>query len=121
MVARAGKDLRPIQVVFWRTEQGNEPVREWLKEMTKADRVKIGSDLALLQYGWPVGMPLCRSLKGGLWEQRTRLANRRLARIIFTFCDGALVLLHGFIKKSKKTPKDDLDLATRRKKSLEQE
>jgi phage-related protein len=114
------KDLTPIQVVFWSTEQGNEPVRDWLKDMSKDDRVKIGHDLALLQYGWPVGMPLCKSLKGGLWELRSKVAaGRQVARIILTFYDGTLVLLHGFIKKTNKTPKDDLDLATKRKKTLE--
>lgn len=66
-------------------------------------------------------MPLCRSLKGGLWELRSSLASRRLSRIILTFFDGTLVLLHGFIKKTNKTPKDDLDLAIKRQKSLEQE
>ena len=115
------KKLKPIPVVFWSTEQGNEPVREWLKEMTKADRKTIGEDLAVLQYGWPVGMPRCRSMKGGLSELRSRLTGHRYARILLTFFDGALVLLHGFIKKSKKTPKGDLDLAAKRQKTLSQE
>jgi phage-related protein len=120
-MAKTPRELKPIPVAFWSTEQGNEPVREWLKEMPKADRQKIGHDLTLLQYGWPVGMPLCKAMKGGLWELRSKLASHRFARVLFTFYDETLVLLHGFIKKSNKTPKDDLDLALKRKKSLGEE
>jgi phage-related protein len=114
----AEKELEPIPVAFWSTERGKEPVREWLKEMPKADRTKIGEDLATLQYGWPVGMPLCRSLKNGLWELRSELSNRSQVRILLTFFEGQLVLLHGFIKKTQRTPKDDLELAIKRKKAL---
>ena len=114
----AEKHLRAIPVAFWRTEVGNEPVREWLKGMPKADRTKVGDDLAVLQYGWPVGMPLCRSMKAGLWELRSELSGKRLVRVLFAFFDGQLVLLHGFIKKTSKTPKDDLDLAIKRMKAL---
>ena len=112
------KALKRVPAAFWRTEKGKEPVREWLKEMSKADRTTIGEDLAKLEYGWPVGMPLCRAMKDGLWELRSKLRGKRLARILFTFFEEALVLLHGFIKKSNKTPKDDLDLALKRKNTL---
>jgi phage-related protein len=118
MVRAAEGNLRPISVAFWSTETGNEPVREWLKEMPKADRTKIGEDLAALQYGWPVGMPLCRSLKNGLWELRSELSSNRQARVLLTFFKGQLVLLHGFIKKTQKTPKGELDLASKRKRTL---
>jgi phage-related protein len=112
------EDLEPIPVAFWRTGKGKEPVREWLKEMPKADRTKIGEDLATLQYGWPVGMPLCRSMKNGLWELRSELSSSRQVRILLTFFEGRVVLLHGFMKKTQKTPKDDLDLAIKRKRTL---
>ena len=117
----AEKNLKPIPVAFWRTEKGNEPVREWLKELPKSDRTRIGDDLAVLQYGWPVGMPLCRSMRNGLWELRSELGTKRIARVLLTFFEGKLVLLHGFIKKTRKTPKDDLDLALKRKKTLRSE
>jgi phage-related protein len=110
--------LKPVPVIFWSTENGNEPAREWLKELPKDDRKKIGEDLRTLQLGWPMGMPLCKSLKGGLWELRSTLASHRIARIILTFFAGALVLLHGFIKKERRIRKADLDLAHDRLKAL---
>jgi phage-related protein len=115
------KDLKRVPAAFWKTETGNEPVREWLKEMSKPDRVKIGEDLAKLEYYWPVGMPLCRAMKDGLWELRSKLSGKRLARVLLTFFEETLVLLHGFIKKTNKTPKDDLDLAIKRKNTLGKE
>ena len=105
------EQLKKIPVVFFTTSVGNEPVREWLQELDKDDRREIGSDLRTLQYGWPVGMPLCRSLGEGLWEQRSKLPGRRIARLIFAFDHGTLVVLHGFIKKTQKTPPQDLALA----------
>jgi phage-related protein len=110
--------LKSVPVIFWRTETGNEPVREWLNGLPKDDRKTIGEDLRTLQLGWPVGMPRCKSLKGGLWELRSTLASHRIARIVLTFFAGALVLLHGFIKKDRKIRKSDLDLATERLKAL---
>lgn len=113
------KKLEPIEVVFWQSDKGNEPVRDWLREMPKEDRKKMGEDLTTLQFGWPIGMPLCRPLKGGVSEMRSKLPSKRFARVLLTFFDGALVLLHGFFKKTNKTPKADLDLATTRKKTLD--
>jgi phage-related protein len=109
---------KPIPAYFWATEAGNEPVREWLKELAKEDRQTIGDDLRQLQFGWPVGMPLCRPLGRGLWELRSTLAGRRIARVLLTHHDGSLVLLLGFIKKSRKTPGSDLELARRRLRDL---
>lgn len=106
---------RPLAVVFFRTEAGNEPVREWLKELPKEDRKTIGEDILTVQYAWPVGKPLVDHLGGGIWEIRSRLANR-IARTLFIEADQEIVLLHGFIKKTQKTPKDDLALAKKRKK-----
>ena len=110
--------LKSVPVIFWSAENGNEPVRAWLRGLSKTDRKSIGEDLRTLQLGWPVGMPLCKSLKRGLWELRSTLASHRIARIILTFFAGALVLLHGFIKKERKIRNADLDLATQRLKAL---
>jgi phage-related protein len=108
----------PVPARFWSTAAGNEPVRDWLKSLPKDDRQTIGDDLRLLQHGWPVGMPLCRPLGKGLSELRSTLSSHRIARIILTFFEGALILLHGFIKKDQKTPKTDLDLARKRLRDL---
>jgi phage-related protein len=52
----------------------------------------------------------------GLYEVRTDLPGNRIARVLFTISGEIMLLLHGFIKKSRKTPKADLDLAVARKK-----
>src|SRR5436309_2472412 len=114
----APKRLKPVPARFWRTATRNEPVRDWLKSLPKADRQIVGDDLRLLQHGWPVGMPLCRSLGNGLSELRSTLSSHRIARILLTFFEGALILLHGFIKKDQKTPKVDLALARKRLRDL---
>ncbi len=102
-----------LRVVFYKTEAGKEPVREWLKSFSREDRKTIGEDIKTVQFGWPLGMPLVRKLESDLWEVRSRLHNR-IARTIFTVENGVMVLLHGFIKKAQKLPKQDLALARRR-------
>lgn len=72
-----------------------------------------------VQFRWPVGMPLCRSIGDGLWEVRTSLPSDRIARILFCVNEGRIVVLHGFIKKTQKTPADDLELARKRKREFE--
>lgn len=103
-----------MPVIFYRTARGGEPVRDWLRELPEEDRRRIGGDLALVQYGWPVGMPLCRSLGGGLWEVRSDLVSRRIARVLFFVREGRIGVVHGFIKKTQRTPPDDLRLARQR-------
>ena len=106
-----------LRVLFYRTSAGKEPVREWLKALPVEDRKIIGDDLKTAQFGWPLGMPLIRKLETDLWEVRSRLYNR-IARVIFTVEGDTMVLLHGFIKKSQKTPAADLQLARRRLRAL---
>jgi len=107
-----------LPAVFFRTETGIEPVREWLRRLSRKERLAIGEDVKDVEFSWPVGMPLCRSLGEGLWEVRTRL-EARTARVLFCVFEGQMVLLHGFVKKSRKTPGGELDLARRRKRELE--
>lgn len=109
------KAERPLNVVFFQTDTGNEPVRTWLKDLPKEDCKVIGADILTVQYAWPVGKPLVDNLGDGVWEVRSRLDNR-LARTLFTLVDQEIVLLHGFIKKSQKTPPAELALAKKRKK-----
>jgi phage-related protein len=109
-----------IPLVFYRSQPGNEPVREWLKELPEEERQAIGKDLLRAQWRWPVGMPLCRPLGDGLWEVRTNLPTKRTARVLLCLYREHLVALHGFIKKTRTTPDDDLALARKRKKELEQ-
>ena len=104
---------RPIKVVFFCLDSGREPVRDWLKALDAEARKTIGEDIKTLQFGWPIGMPLARKLHDNLWEVRSRI-QAGIARIIFTMHEEKMVLLHGFIKKSQKTPMNELTLAKRR-------
>jgi len=106
--------LPEVPVRFYCSETGREPVREWLRSLDAADRRTIGQDLMRVQFGWPIGMPLVRSLKDGLWEVRSSLPSQQIARVLLCFHDGMLIVLHGFIKKTQKTPSNDLELAKRR-------
>jgi phage-related protein len=115
------EDSRPrkIPLIFYRLRPGSEPVRDWLKGLPEAERQAIGKDLLRAQWRWPVGMPLCRPLGGGLWEVRTNLPTKRTARVLLCLYREHLVALHGFIKKSRATPAEDLALARERRKELE--
>jgi len=98
------EDKQKIPLVFYRTETGNEPVREWLKGLDAADRHSVGLDLMRVQWRWPIGMPLCRAMGGGLWEVRANLPSDRIVRVLFCLHKRQLVALHGFIKKTRATP-----------------
>ena len=111
---------KKLPAAFYHTPSGAEPVRDWLKDLPLADRRKLGFDIGTVEFGWPVGMPLCRALGDGLWEIRSDLSSNRTARVIFCVGEDRMVLLHGFIKKTQKTPKSDLELARKRQKEIEQ-
>ena len=111
--------MKRLPAAFFVLPSGREPVREWLKALAAADRKAIGEDIKDVEFSWPIGMPLCRSLGGGLWEVRSDLPLGRIARVLFCVRDGRMVLLHGFIKKSQKTPIAERNIALRRMKALE--
>ncbi len=109
---------KKISIVFYATDQGREPVREWLRELPKADRIIIGTDIQTVEYGWPIGMPLCRSVGDGIWEVRSNISDGQIARTLFCVVDGEMYLLVGFIKKTQKTPLNKLRSAQRRRREL---
>ena len=108
----------PPTAVFYRTANGAVPVLEWLRDMAREDRRQLGLDLLRVQENWPIGMPLCRNLGGGLWEVRSSLHGGRIARLLFCLHAGEVFVLHGFIKKTQKTPPQDLQLAGKRMKEV---
>jgi phage-related protein len=110
--------MKRLPAAFYQLPSGREPVREWLKALEEEDRKIVGEDIKDVEFSWPIGMPLCRSLGKGLWEVRSDLAGGRIARVIFCIVGSQMVLLHGFIKKTQKTPAADLELALRRKKEI---
>jgi phage-related protein len=113
--------VKRVPAVFYRTASGTEPVRRWLKNLPAEDRRIIGVDIATVEYGWPVGMPVCSPItsRHGLWEVRSTLTGGRIARVLFCMHRGRMVLLHGFIKKTQQTSDRDLDLVVKRKKEIE--
>lgn len=104
--------MKRVPAIFYRTEAGNEPVRDWLRSMDREDRRRIGEDIKTIEYGWPVGMPTCRPLRDGLFEVRTSLSGNRIARVFF-YIDRLerMVMLHAIIKKTRTAPESDLALA----------
>jgi phage-related protein len=106
-----------LRVIFYRSENGVEPVREWLKGLRKEDRRTVGEDINTAQYGWPLGMPLIRRIEKDLWEVRSNITDG-IARTFFTVERGTMVLLHGFVKKSQETPPKELQTARRRLRNI---
>ena len=111
-------DRKRLPAAFWRSATGSEPVREWLKQLSDDDKREIGTAIKTVEYGWPIGMPVCRPLGAGLWEVRVDLAQGRTARVLFCVHGGRMVLLHAFIKKKQKTAPSDLALARVRRRAL---
>jgi len=108
--------LKRLPAHFYRLDSGKEPVREWLRELKPEDRKAIGEDIKDVEFSWPIGMPLVRPLGRELWEIRSSLPRGRIARVLFCVEQGSMVLLHGFIKKTQKTPPREINLALKRKK-----
>ena len=104
---------RKIPAIFHRSALGNEPVREWLKTLDKADRQTVGEDIAYVQYKWPLGKPRVDYLRESVWEVRSQIGNR-IARVLFAVSRSQMILLHGFVKKTQQTPHSELELAIKR-------
>lgn len=107
-----------VQLIFYRSPAGADVVLEWLRNLPDEDRNVVGQDLMRVQFQWPIGMPVCRPLGDGLWEVRSNLPSKRIARVLFCFTEGRLLALHAFIKKTQKTPDAELQLGRRRKREF---
>ena len=116
----AAKKRKILPATFYRTATGAEPVRKWLKGLSREDKRIVGTDIATVEFGWPAGMPTCRPVtsRRGLWEVRSSLTQSRIARVLFFVYQGQMVLLHGFIKKIQQMPEKELDLAVKRQKEV---
>lgn len=110
--------MKRVKAVFYESGSGNMPVREWLLSLDREDRRIIGEDIATVEFGYPIGMPVCRNLGNGLYEVCSDISDGKIARVIFIVKRGYMVLLHGFIKKTQKTPKQDIDMASKRAREL---
>lgn len=113
----SSENVPRLTVRFYREVSGSEPVRDWLKSLPGNERRTVGIDIKTVQFGWPMGMPVVAHIERDIWEVRSRLSTR-IARVLFTLEGNTMILLHGFIKKDRKTPKPDLDLTRQRLKKL---
>jgi phage-related protein len=109
---------KKIQARFYELPSGGKPVRDWLLEQTLEDRRISGFDIQTVEFGWPIGMPVCKPLGSGLYEVRSNLSDGRIGRVLFSITNNEMVLLHGFIKKTQKTPPPDIVLARKRMKEI---
>ncbi len=110
--------MKKITVLFYENQNGKKPVLDWLKSLRKDDRKSIGEVIKKVEYGFPIGMPTCKKLDNGLYEVRSNIADGKIARVIFVIISNYMILLHGFIKKAQKIPKEDIKLALKRKKDI---
>lgn len=119
-MAKSAPQLKRLPAAFFESSAGKMPVREWLLSLSDDDRKAIGDDIRVTEFGWPLGMPLCRQIAGrkGLWEIRSHLPEGRISRVLFCVYEGKLILLHGFIKKTNKTPNHEIDIAVARQRGL---
>ena len=104
-----------IRADFFKTAHGNEPARDFLKALPLEDKKSVGADIMAVEMLWPIGYPKVRKLDSDLWEVRSDISDKRICRVMFTVCDGKMILLHAFIKKTQKTPKDDFELGKARR------
>ncbi|MBP5448323.1 MAG: type II toxin-antitoxin system RelE/ParE family toxin [Treponema sp.] len=109
----------PLEVVFYETEQKNQPCRDFLLALSKDDRREVGADIFAAQKGFPLGLPLCRKMETDLWEIRSTVSDG-ICRVFFTVDGDTMILLHGFKKKSQKTPKKEIDIAENRLKDYKE-
>jgi phage-related protein len=110
--------VKRLPAAFYALPSGREPVRDWLRDLGRDDRKIVGEDIKDVEFSWPIGMPLCRSLGDGLWEVRSGLTQGRIARVLFCVLQGRMVLLHAFVKKTQKTPPSERAVAVRRMKEI---
>ena len=106
---------KKLQVEFFKTEQNNEPVRDFLKALSPEDKKSVGADIMAVEMSWPIGYPTVRKLDTDLWEVRSSISDKRICRVLFTVSGKRMILLHAFVKKTQKTPKDDMELGKKRK------
>lgn len=115
-----GKEEGPWEIEYYETSGGGVPVLEWIESMLEVERARALQyieQLALL--GTEARPPLIDHLGGKLYELRCKAGNRQHRVAYFAWTSRKFVLLHGFIKKTRTTPRKDLDLARKRMREYE--
>jgi phage-related protein len=111
------EEKKDFDVVFFETASGKQPVREFIKKLSKEDQKEVGADIRVVQDNFPIGLPLVRKLKPELWEIRSFIKDG-ISRVFFTFFDKKIILLHAIVKKMQKTPLKEIDVAIERLKEF---
>jgi phage-related protein len=102
--------MKRITARFYRTAAGSQPVRNWLLDLPERDRKIVGRDIAICEFGWPIGMPTCRPIGNGLREVRSTIGRGKIeARVLFGLDGSSMILLHGH---QKKPARQQADIAT---------
>ncbi len=109
---------KKLPACFYENANGRQPVRDWVLGLSEEDRKLVGRDIQKIEFGWPLGMPYCRSLGDGLWEVRSNLTDGKIGRVLLCVARDRMVLLNGFIKKTQKTPAKEIQIALRRMKEV---
>jgi phage-related protein len=111
------KEQKGFEIVFFETIGGKQPVREFIKGLSKEDQKEIGADIRIVQNNFPIGLPLVRKLKPELWEIRSFIKDG-ISRVFFTFFNEHIILLHAIVKKTQKTPPKEINAAIERLKEF---
>lgn len=109
----------PLKAAFFKTEKGNQPCRDFIISLNQEDKKEVGAEIFEVQEGFPIGLPLVRKMNSDLWEIRVDLSDG-ICRIFFTIMNNTMILLHGFVKKSQKTPQNELKTAENRLKQFKE-
>lgn len=105
--------VEPLEAAFFETESGSQPCRDFILTLDREDKKEIGAKIFEVQQGFPMGLPLVRKMDTNLWEIRISISDG-ICRIFFTIAGNIIILLHGFVKKSQKTPQNELETAKKR-------
>lgn len=112
--------LKKVRAIIYRSAQGSEPVREFLRGLSREDRRVVGNDIATIEYGWPVGKPTCAPLGAGLWEVRSSLTGNRMSACCSPCIKATWFCCTDFIKKTQKAPPAEVAVARKRLKEVTQ-
>jgi phage-related protein len=105
----------PWQVEYYKDAQGCQPVVDWLKSLDPKHRARVQWTITMLrEFGFTLREPYCRHVRGKVWELRTSVGRLEHRVLYFAATGGVFVLLHGFTKKTGKTPSQEIMIAEMR-------
>ena len=101
-----------FQVEFYETEDGRTPTREFLDSLEPKMNVKMVGLMEILEErGYSLREPYSAPLEDGIFELRAVQGSNISRALFFFYVEGRIVITHGFIKKTQKTPRAQIELA----------